>query len=243
MDPDNELAVQNVPLNVGTVTLETIVISNNNLYFFSWGSFIMSFYVLFGFLQNFGKIRGPQVYAWAGLTMTSFVVLVTASRQYDDWYCDKDDLVQDDQCKRTSLAVGVGVISGLVGLVWAFLGSILARKCNKIAVMLDFLLAWFIFVLWIFAIIYVTFGGQQAAARALGNLYFFTWASFCLSTSMAMQSIKGLFNRNQESADGDAHEEEEQEVKVPAPKEAPRDEAVVEVLPEDQDERLSEVEA
>ena len=63
---------------------------------------------------------------------------------------------------------------------------------------------------------------------------------------MAMQSIKGLFNRNQESADGDAHEVhevEEQEVKVPAPKEAPRDEAVVEVLPEDQDERLSEVEA
>ena len=110
-----------------------IVIGNNNLYFFSWGAFIMSFYVLFGFLQNFGKVTGPQVYTWAGLTMTSFVVFVTAARQYDDWSCDEDNLAQDDQCQRTSLAISVGVISGFVGLIWAFLGHFLAKQaCEQI---------------------------------------------------------------------------------------------------------------
>ena len=241
MDPDNRLALSFFPLTVGGTELGTSAIFNNNLYFFSWGAFIMSFYILFGVLKEKAKLTVQQVYAWGSITMTSFVVLVSASRQYDSWDCDQSDSDVDDQCKRTKLAVSVGVISGFIGLVWALLGCFVAKKWSKFAKILELGLTWFIFILWIFAIIYVTFGGDQRAVRTLGNLYFFTWASFFLSAAMAMTALKNVFTSGDE--DEAVHEEGEPAVKEPAPKEAPQDEPVIEAEQEDQGENLSEMEA
>lgn len=221
MEPDNNLAATEYAGYIG--------VGNANLYFFSWGAFIMSFYVLFGYLKRGLELSGNQVFSWAGLAMTSFVVMVTAARQFDSWGCDQD--LDSVGCKSTKLAVSVGVISGVVGLAWAFLGRFM-EKNSKISKMLDVLVTWFIFVMWIFGIIYINFGGVKAAAPEIGNLYFFTWASFALSVSMAMKSLKLLFGV----------EEAEEEVthgepgpKEDAPKEAPQEEDTPVVEPNEPD--------
>ena len=143
-------------------------ISNANLYFFSWGAFVMSFYVFFGYLTKGLKLGGDQLFSWAGITMTSFVVMVSAVRQYDDWNCDDDANSPEDKCKRLKLAVSVGTISAFIGLVWSFTAQCFKGKVGN---MLETGLSWLVFVLYIFGIIYITFGGHKAPARELGNLY------------------------------------------------------------------------
>jgi len=210
MDPEHDLAISILP-NLGRQ------IQNPNLYFFSWGSFIMSFYVLFGYLQKRMNLSGVQVFSWAGLAMTSFVTMVAAVRQFDDLSCDNDyEGVLDDKCKRTKLGISVGLISGCIGLAWSFLGRCMK---GKLGTMLDLVLTWLVFVMWIFGIIYVAFGGNKAAAPYMGNFYFFTWFSFALSVTMAMTSLKKMMG-----AEEDAEEEEapvvQEKVAVPAPEPA-----------------------
>jgi len=137
--------------------------------------------------------------------------------------CDKDQIDElDDICKRTKLAVSVGLISGVVGLAWALLGRFM-DKCGKLTKLVDLVVTWLIFVMWIFGIIYICFGGEKAAAPDIGNLYFFTWGSFALSVAMAMKSLKAMLGGEEDNEDGETHIEAH---KDDAPKEdAPKDEA------------------
>jgi len=233
MDPSNELATEVFPDDVGGFIVDHILIRNNNLYFFSWGAFIMSFYVLFGYLKKGVELSGAQVFSWAGLAMTSFIVMVSSVRQYDEWNCDSDNNSPDDQCKRVKLGISIGLISGVIGGVWAFLGRWMK---GKFADMLDTFLSWFLFVVWIFGIIYITFGGEKAPARFLGNLYFFTWASFSLSVFMAMKSLTACMGEKDEeeeeptaaaqSAEPKAEMSEVEGKAMKEPAEADKDEAV-----------------
>lgn len=166
----------------------------------------MSFYVFFGYLKKGVHLTGSHVFYWAGLCMTSFIVMVSASRQFDTLEC-KNENGDTDLCKRTSLAISLGLISGLVGLVWAFLSHWM-KETAKVTILIDSILAWFVFVIWIFGIIYVTFGGPKQAAQELGNLYFFTWASFTFSVIMAMNTVmKVLSGNDNTTADTNKNEE------------------------------------
>jgi len=222
MDGDNYLAMK--PDVFGITTME-----NPNLYFFSWGAFIMSFFVLYGYLQRGAKLSGYQVVSWANLAMTSFVVMVSASRLFEDLNCDNTTSLTEDRCKRTKLAVSVGVISAIVSLVYAFLGRFM-EKGGKFKKMLYVLVTWVVFVLWIFGIIYICFGGVKAAAPNLGNLYFFTWGSFALSVSMAMKSLKLLMGgEDTEEAEEEAPKDDD------SPKEAPQQEDTPVIEPNEPD--------
>jgi len=89
MDPDNGLAASGELIEFGNPEMDRdnelptsglfVGLSNPNLYFFSWGAFVMSFYVLFGYLKKGVKLSGSQIFSWAGLAMTSFVVMVSGS--------------------------------------------------------------------------------------------------------------------------------------------------------------------
>jgi len=176
----------------------------------------MSFMILFGYLKKGMALSGDQVVSWGALALTSFVAMVAAIRQYQDWNCDQDDS-PDDQCKRTKLAISVGVISGCIGLGWAFLSRWMK---GKFGTLIDLVLAWLVFVMWIFGIIYITFGGDKAAARNLNNLYFFTWLSFALSVMMAMRSLTDFFGKEEEDTGDEATMEHKEDVHAPEPEPA-----------------------
>ena len=55
--------------------------------------------------------------------------------------------------------------------------------------------------------IYVTFGGDKAAAQELGNLYFFTWLSFAITLWMITDSLNKLLGKEEEEEEGASEEE------------------------------------
>jgi len=213
LNPDKGLAVWNVSLGVDDNTVTSFnAIRNPNLFFFAWASFIASFSLLFDFIKKSLNLKGVQVRSWGGLTMTSFVVMIAATRQFKQLNCDFDvDNFLDGPCKRTKLAIGLGAIATLVGLIWSFLGTTIEGKIDEA---IDSFLAIGVFVLWIFGVIYVTFGDEKAAAPVMSTLYFFTWGSFSLAAIMAMNSFKKLWVSVTGDSDDDTHYSDDNKIVV-----------------------------
>lgn len=193
MDPNNHLAT--IYPSIGKDGVE---IYNNNLYFFSWLSFMAAFAT---FMQYFtatrgvgsdGGKKGMKPMVWFALVATSWIVTLASSRLYDTrgFNCGSSNLstVEDDRCERTRLGFSWGAISGFVALIWGVLMSFTS------IVIIDAFLSAIIMTGWIFCIIYITFGNPaKMPAHYLGNLYFFTWISFILSVILFANGIHNLF--------------------------------------------------
>lgn len=179
MDPGNEIAVTS-----GLFGLGYGQISNPNLYFFSWGATLISLYIMVSFLrEKFGREDTKDFHLghWAMLVGTSFVVMANASRQFKDLNCDDRDTIQ---CDRTEFATGLGAASALFGFLMMGYGSFCA-----VPAMIDGLVTFLFLAAWVVGITLITFGGSKAAAPFLGNLYFFTWASFGLTARMFSSDV------------------------------------------------------
>jgi len=172
------------------------MIGDSNLYFFSWLGLIGSFVVFVRYLKaayGLGACGAAEkdsktfkAQTWAGLVLTSFVVFVSASRLCQNANCNAGNSEYD---KRTKLAISIGVISAVISLIWMAVGS-------RVHVAVDAVSTVVVVLLWIFGIIFITFGGFGTAPGAVvGNLYFFTWASFLLSVFLTAD----VFNRLNES--------------------------------------------
>lgn len=185
MDPTNALAIFEL----------TGGIKNANLYFFSWGGLVMSFFTLYGFTKEKygGKIFSPST--WGALCLTSFITMVSASRLWQDLACEKDmpDSILEDVCTRTAWALSAGALSALVAAIWPLCGMFLS---GFLANILEAGVSVVMLILWVFGVAYITFGGDKAPASAIGNLYFFTWFSFGISVFLAMNGINLAVNRN-----------------------------------------------
>jgi heme exporter protein D len=204
-DGDNQLAATG-----------TQAITNPNLYFFSWLAFLMSFFIFFDFMKHKfldkEEIHGEyfQVFSWAGLMATSFIVLANSSRLFNDSNCDdaEDGSLLEDKCKRTKLAVGIGTVSTIIALVWLLLMACLME--TRFGKIIDLVLVLLNIVMWTCGIAYITFGGEKAPAQTMGNLYFFTWASFALSVLMTMSSLKIMMDKGNKAEDEAKEKEPEQ---------------------------------
>jgi len=204
MDPDHALAVRDTS---GTI-------NDANLYFFSWGSFLMSFFVLFHFSKqrymgdDEDKARRRcKLMSWAGLTATSFVVMVNASRFYESFDCKNIDSNGADTCRRLKYAVSLGTISAIVALIWLIVSKCLAGRFGDI---LQAVLAWALLVFWVVGVAYLTFpdNNRYSPATQPGNLYFFTWGSFSLCAYLALTDLMNLFFKGDE---GEAAPKEQDE--------------------------------
>jgi hypothetical protein len=165
-------------------------IYNPNLYFGSWASFIMSFLVCVGILRekaahcNKGTNAAAfQMEAWAFLCLTSFVTMMAATRLYDDEGCDDNN--SSDFCKRTTFALSLGATSALLSGVWFFVGATTHHQLKK---MVDTVAACLLLGAWSFGIAYILFGNEHPATF-LGNLYFFTLASFGTACHLGSSAI------------------------------------------------------
>lgn len=189
MDPNARLAV--VARDGG--------IRNANLYFFSWGAFIMSFYVFMSFLkEKRGDDKAFTLTTWGSLCMTSFITMISGARLFNNDSCDQDPMSGTETCNRLSFAVSVGVISGIIAAVWMLLGMVLTNKFGQVV---NVLLSLITLILWTFAIGYLTFGGNNGPATTIGNLYFFTWGSFAISVMIMVYAMREFMEarRSQEA--------------------------------------------
>jgi hypothetical protein len=211
MDPDNGMAMMGDSLSdeKGRVF---VYINNFNLYFFSWLATIMSLFALTGYMRHkanemkSGAEATFQYGSWAALTLTSFIVMVAAARQFDDLKCDEYD---NTICGRTRFAVALGAVSAAVSLVYMLLGL-----CITLSNMIETVLAVLLLVAWILGVTYITFGGEnKQAAYELGNLYFFTWGSFGVVCSRAAKGIFDMFGMAMKPAEStDAAEEKKEDM-------------------------------
>lgn len=179
-----------------------------NLYFFSWGAFIASLMVMMSFLA---ETRGIGVGdndwfnagSWAGLCMASFVVMVSSIRLWDNGTgCD---LHTESYCNRLKFAMSIGVISAVLSAAWVFLGAM-------ISVLLDTLMSVTMFVLWVFGVGFITFGGVDGPGTRIGNLYFFTWGSFVMTVFLAANGIHRMMGRGGEAEDAASENKDEKAV-------------------------------
>jgi hypothetical protein len=114
------------------------------------------------------------------------LTLFSAIRLYKAADCD-DINDGTDFCDRTTFAMSIGLVSGVIALIWMVLGA-------RLPAIADVILGWLMFVAWIFAIGYITFGNDEdVPARNPGNLYFATWAGFILACLLASDSLRSLF--------------------------------------------------
>jgi hypothetical protein len=180
MDPSHDIA-----------TTRGGAITNANLYFFSWGAFLMSFVVFVSYLRrHVGKDKfqtSSKMIQWAVLCFMSLVVMSSAARIFDDINCKNGDLDGTSFCKRTKFAVSLGVISGVIAALFIFVSPYLHDMISGITGIL-------LFAAWCFGIGYITFGGATTAPafNSLGNLYFSTWGSFVTSCVLAGDGVRWM---------------------------------------------------
>lgn len=204
MDGDHHLA--NASFEVAQeVEFDGIV--NPNLFFSSWIAFLLSFIMFFRFLKkHLGSCDDESKYccdkAWSGLLVASFVAMIAASRHRDDLPCDDFDSGDlDARCKRTHLAIAVGVISTVVCLLWMW-GSKMFDK--DLGVRINFVLVWILIAMWTTTVRYTNFpldNSVKRPATSLGNLYFFTWGSFFMAVFMGTDGVRDLFGANRGQVD------------------------------------------
>lgn len=194
MNPENELAI-----------LEFYEVNNANLYVSSWGGLITSFVTIVSFVQEKRGVSATvRPSTWGGLCITSFLVMISASRLYQNFDCkdrkdwggwdesagDEGDFVDmlDAICHRTQFAIGAGVISGVIAAVW-----LLIQLCAPgfRAVILEIIISVLMFIAWCFGVGFVTFGNNDRAPGAdFGNLYFSTWGALVFCGMLVYGAIK-----------------------------------------------------
>jgi len=170
--------------NVGAV-------DNGNLYYFSWAGFVCSILLLTSYLQDaFGinvagelRNRSPRLSLWSAHLATSIVVMGSSANFYDST-CG---LGNDDKCSRAVFGIVYGAIATLGAVSIVGLKIATSRAPFLVEILIGFILV----VLCGFGVAFIT--SQKGPGAELGNLYYFTWASF-LTAFMLLASCVEDYN-------------------------------------------------
>jgi hypothetical protein len=150
-------------------------ILNANLFFSSWGAFIMAMMLGTSHFQKlFGRADDKNLWHWVGFMTAGFIAMASASRIWKD---DCESMDDNETCKCTLFAVILGVISGISGLILVLVPIKMVGQ----------VWSFFLLAAWCFAAGYVTF--EQGPGTMMGTLYFSTWASVFFSLNVAATSV------------------------------------------------------
>lgn len=192
--------------NFGLAVDTTGAVSNGNLYYFSWLGLITSIWVFASYLQSAFYIdlpremrsRGARIQSWSILLATGIVVCFSSLSVYNKSCPDNDETF----CDRTKFGIGLG---GTIGLVALYVLSI------KLITRKNYLIAESFFSVCLLATTAVGVSlltGELGPGAALGNLYYFSWASFGVSFILSAscyedyQNFKaGLYTRDNDDDD------------------------------------------
>ncbi len=135
MNPRNELAIQQLG--------RFHIIRNTNLYFFTWAAFLSSAYVLASVAQQYRladvQNAPPNLVRWYLLLIASVVVFGTGSKLRDLTCSDTIFGLDEDLCRTTNYAIGLGVVSAglsLISILWSHLAkmSLIVDSINGVIV-------------------------------------------------------------------------------------------------------------
>lgn len=162
-------------------------VSNGNLYYFSWASFVCSVTLAANFLLNVFSIdvgaeirnKAKRMTLWSSLLAISIIVMASAANVYEN-VCDGANPVEDSKyCKRTAVGVSFGCIGTIVSLA-----IVSAKIVDKATPFLYEALCAYVLVLFnAICVAFVT--SNDGPGAPLGNLYYSTWGSFLISLLLA----------------------------------------------------------
>jgi len=159
-------------------------VQNGNLFYFSWAGFVTAVTLLVSYLQHvFGldvageiRARSARLLPWSALLASSIVVMGSSANYYDAG-CggDGQDEAQSRKCNRAVFGMVLGALTtlGSVGVVGLKIATSKAPFLLEAGGSLGSV------VLHGFGVVFIT--SQQGPGAPLGNLYYFTWASFLVS--------------------------------------------------------------
>lgn len=170
---------------------EVGAVYNGNLYYFSWAGFVCSILLLTSYLQDaFGinvagelRNRSPRLSLWSAHLAASIVVMGSSANFYDST-CG---LGENEKCSRAVYGIVYGALATLaaVGIVGLKIAT------TKAPFLVEIVVAFTLVILCGFGVAFIT--SQNGPGAELGNLYYFTWASF-LTSFMLLASLIGDYN-------------------------------------------------
>ena len=186
--------------NLGCYENASNEVQSANLYYFSWAGFVTAVIILVSFLRdvlgfdlsNEVRNRAARLQWWAALLAVSIVVTGSSS-QVIKRDCQADSIFSDAYCRKTRLAIAAGAL----GTIFALLT--IAAKVIQYTVtesMTPFLVeissAIFLTILSTFNVAFAT--SADAPGSGIGNLYYFSWAMFLVSTAIASECYGTYLN-------------------------------------------------
>jgi hypothetical protein len=190
-------------LDIGAIDDPSNMVQNANLYYFSWAGFFTSIILTIDYCKAIfgvdvvGQVRTrARLPFWSAFLAAALIVMGSASRTLKN-DCNVEFYIARSAryCSRTKFAIVVGVL----GVVFAI--AIVAMKILAMSapLMMEFGFAVFLAILNAFAVAFVT--AAEGPGSAVGNLYYFSWASFLLSAVLSAQCY-GEWSGHDETAPG-----------------------------------------
>lgn len=169
---------------------------NANLYYFSWAGFVTAILIFVSFLHDaFGISVVDQVRQgalrlqyWAAFFACSVVVMGSSSRILrKDCRLFESEIVQSTgYCRKTRFAIASGTIGAMLGLLVIFSKVV---KYSSTSGATPFIVeagsAVFMTAMTAFAVATTT--SASGPGSGIGNLYYFSWASFLLSAVLGAE--------------------------------------------------------
>lgn len=186
------------------VTDESNAVQNANLYYFSWAGFITSVMLMVSFLRDATGIdmienvqsRGKRLNFWGAYLATAIVVLGGASRTLHSDCPDED---KPGYCPKTTFAIVVGFFGCLLSILVIVSKVVnIAAISGSMAFMLELGSSVFLTIMSALGVAYTTSAGGPGSQ--VGNLYYFSWGSFLLSSVLAAECYKEYANPPAEEA-------------------------------------------
>lgn len=166
MDGDNMFAVE------GTEII------NGNLFFSTWGGFIMAMMLMTSHLKRtWNREDDTTVLPWIGLGTASWIVMATTARF---WKANCEDIEDNATCRRTVFGIVLALISIFIGFGQAWF------KIQMVEQLLSVVVA----IAWCFGVAYMTF--DSGPATSIGTMYFATWAALFFVLIPASASVLAL---------------------------------------------------
>lgn len=176
---------------------------NANLYYFSWAGFVTAILIFVSFLHDaFGisvidqvRKQALRLQYWAAFFACSVVVMGSASRtlRRDCREFSSEVLETQEYCRKTRVAIASGTIGAILALLVIFSKVINYSSISgstPFVVEMGSSIAMTAFTA--FAVASTTSAGGPGSE--IGNLYYFSWASFLLSAVLGAECYNEYTN-------------------------------------------------
>lgn len=181
------------------------------MYYFSWAGFVTAIIILVSFLRDVigfdisseVRNRAARLQWWAALLAVSIVVMGSSSQviKRDCANYETGDF-SDGYCRKTRLAIASGALGTIFSLLTIATKVIQYTSTESgTPFLVEISASIFLTILSAFNVAFTT--SADAPGSGIGNLYYFSWAMFLVSTAIASDCYGAYMNPPASSGDDD----------------------------------------